>query len=64
METFISGILDKKVDEVFLEIQEHFGITNGDVRPEDAYELSEKLIEVSTLIGRIVRLQKGELCGN
>lgn len=64
MESFISNILDKKVDEVFLETQEHFGITNGDVRPEDAYALSEKLIEVAALIGKIIRLQKGEWCGN
>ena len=42
METYILGILEEKINEVFAEIQEHFGINNGDISPLDEYELMEK----------------------
>ena len=60
MEAKIDALLDIKINEIFLVMQEKFGIKNGDVEPLDAYELSEKQIELSVIIGRILRKQRGE----
>lgn len=60
MEAKIDTLLDIKINEIFLAMQEEFGIKNGDVEPLDAYELSEKQIELSVIIGRILRKQRGE----
>lgn len=60
MEAKIDALLDIKINEIFLVMQEEFGIKNGDVEPLDAYELSEKQIELSVIIGRILRKQKGK----
>ncbi len=60
MEAKIDTLLDIKINEIFLAMQEEFGIKNGDVEPLDAYELSEKQIELSVIIGRILRKQKGK----
>ena len=60
MEALISGILEEKVNEIFKEMQERFNIKYGDVDPLDDYELMGKKIEMSVLIGKILRKQRGE----
>lgn len=57
MEAMIDALLTEKVNEIFLAIQEKFGIKSGDVEPLDAYELSEKQRELTMIVGRILRKQ-------
>ena len=60
MEAKIDALLAEKINEIFLAMQEEFNIKNGDVEPLDDYELGEKQIELSVIIGRILRKQRGE----
>lgn len=60
MEAMISTMLEEKINEIFLEMQEKFNIKHGDVEPLDEYELMEKNIEMSVIIGKILRKQGGE----
>lgn len=60
MEVMIDTLLTEKLDEIFLAMQERFNIKNGDVEPLDAYELMEKQMELSMVVGRILRKQRGE----
>ena len=60
MEAMISTMLEEKINEIFLEMQEKFNIKHGDVEPLDEYELMEKNIEMSIIIGKILRKQGGE----
>jgi len=64
METYILGILEEKINEVFLEAQEYFGIQSGDINPLDEYKLSEKERELAELIGRVVRRQMMDISTN
>lgn len=57
MEAMIDTLLTEKVNEIFLAIQEKFGIKSGDVEPLDAYELMEKQRELTMIVGRILRKQ-------
>lgn len=57
MEVYIDGILDEKINEVFLEVQNHFGVTCGDVEPLDEINLAEMRHEMSMLIGQMIRKQ-------
>ncbi len=61
METMIDTLLSEKINKIFLEMQKYLGITNGDVEPFDEYDLMEKQIEISLVIGRILRKQRGEV---
>lgn len=60
MEAMIDTLLTEKLDEIFLAMQERFNIKHGDVEPLDAYELMEKQMELSMVVGRILRKQRGE----
>lgn len=60
MEAMIDTLLTEKLDEIFLEMQERFNIKYGDVEPLDAIELAEKQMELSMVVGRILRKQRGE----
>ena len=60
MEAFVFALLDDKVNEVFIEAQKEFGITSGDIEPLDAYELNDKEHELTMLIGKLLRKQRGE----
>ena len=57
METYILGILEEKINEVFTEAQNHFGILVGDISPLDEYELAEKEREIVSIIGKVLRKQ-------
>ena len=57
MEAMIDTLLTEKVNEIFLVMQEKFGIKSGDVEPLDAYELMEKQRELTMIVGRILRKQ-------
>ena len=61
MEQKIYNLLDNYVNEIFLKMQEEFNIQTGDVSPEDAYDLYEKENELTVLIGKILRIQRGEI---
>lgn len=60
MEAMIDALLTEKLDEIFLEMQERFGIKSGDVEPLDDIELAEKQMDLAMTIGRILRKQRGE----
>lgn len=57
MEVYIDGILEEKINEVFLEVQNHFGVTCGDVEPLDQINLAEMQRKMSVLIGQMIRKQ-------
>lgn len=60
MEAMIYSLLDDAVNDICFKIQTEFNIDSGDIEPLDAYELCEKEHELTMLIGRIIRKQKGE----
>lgn len=60
MEAMIDTLLTEKVDEIFLEMQERFNIKHGDVEPLDAIKLAEMQLNLTMIIGRILRKQRGE----
>ena len=57
MEQIIDTLLNEKINEIFLNMQERFNIKCGDVEPLDEYELNEMRIQMSVLIGKMVRKQ-------
>jgi len=62
MEAMIDALLTEKVDEIFLAMQERFNIKHGDVEPLDAIKLAEMQLNLTMIIGRILRKQKRERC--
>ena len=60
MEAMIDALLTEKVDEIFLAMQERFNIKHGDVEPLDEIKLAEKQMDLTMIIGRILRKQRGE----
>ena len=60
MEAMIDTLLTEKVDEIFLAMQERFDIKHGDVEPLDAIKLAEKQLDLTMIIGRILRKQRRE----
>ena len=57
METYILTILEEKINEVFLEAQDRFGIQNGDISPLNEFKLAEKKRELVEIICRVIRRQ-------
>lgn len=55
----ITALLDAKINEVFAEIQQKEGITEGDADPMDVAELDELTEKMASLILKITKYQKG-----
>ena len=60
MESMIDSLLDDAVNDIFLKMQKEFYIDSGDIEPLDAYELCDKEHELTMLIGKVLRKQRGE----
>lgn len=56
----IKGMLDDKVNEIFIECQSEMGITSGDITPEMALRLDEELDKLTEMIRDILGMQKGD----
>ena len=54
----ILNLLDKKVNEIFVEIQDREGITSGDIEPFDAVELDELEEHMASLIAKVISYEK------
>ena len=52
-ETFLTKLIDVRVDEIFLEYQEENGIESGDISPEDALDLDHLKDKLKQLILRV-----------
>ena len=61
MEDMIYSLLDGAVNDIFLKMQMELHIDSGDIEPFDAYELYKKEHELSMIIGRVLREQRGEM---
>lgn len=57
MKDKIANMLDEKVNEIFLAMQNDLGIKNGDVSPMDAYDLDNCRDELAEIIERILKNQ-------
>ena len=55
--TKIKGMLEEKVDEIFLVMQKEMGITNGDIAPLMALRLDEELDRVTEMIRDVLGMQ-------
>ncbi len=60
MQYQINSILEEKVEELFLAMQEEYGIQYGDVEPLDAFELEEVQGKMVEVIEKILRKQCGK----
>ncbi len=54
----ILNLLEKKVNEIFVEIQDREGITSGDIEPFDAVELDELEEHMASLIAKVISYEK------
>ena len=52
-ESFLTKLIDVRVDEIFLEYQEENGIESGDISPEDALDLDHLKNKLKQLILRV-----------
>ena len=55
----ILGMLESKIESIFLECQNAIGIKSGDISPLDALQLEQKEKELAELITEIIFQQKG-----
>ena len=55
----IRALLDTKLNEVFKELQDREGITEGDIDPMDALELDRITEQAAELVHRVITYQKG-----
>lgn len=56
----IKGMLNDKVNEIFIEYQSEMGIISGDITPEMALRLDEELDKLTEMIRDILGMQKGD----
>lgn len=55
----LKQLIHDKINEIFLEMQEKEGITNGDIEPLDALFLDELEEQLAQVINHILDYQKG-----
>lgn len=55
----IKGLLDEKVNEVFLEMQSELGIEDGGIEPMMALRLDEELDRLTEMVRDVLGMQKG-----
>lgn len=49
--------IDDKINEVFLEFQDRYGIVSGDVEPTAQFDLSTKEEELANIVVEILKYQ-------
>lgn len=59
MKYHIMELLNDKIEDVFLELQDELEIEDGDIQPSDYFKLNELLEELATHIETVVKYQKG-----
>lgn len=55
----LKELIRGKIDEIFLEMQNAEGITDGGIDPFDALHLDEIEEELTQLVERVINYQKG-----
>ena len=55
----ILGMLESKVEDIFIDCQNAMNIKSGDISPLDALQLEQKEKELAELITEIIFQQKG-----
>ena len=60
----VKDLLEDKIDEVFLAMQEKYNITSGDVDPWVAYKIDELVNEISLEIAATIEYEKGDWIGD
>lgn len=58
MKKQIEQLLDKKINELFAELQDSIGITSGDTLPEQELELDEAKEKLVKIIEEIIEFEK------
>lgn len=56
----LSQLIEEKVDEIFLEMQNSLNIDNGDIFPLDAIALDECKENMAVIIERVLNIQKNK----
>ena len=59
MKERINEMLEEKINDIFLEIQEEEGIESGDIAPIDSYVLDNLTMELAEKIANVINYQKG-----
>lgn len=54
----IMTLIDEKLNEVFKELQDREGITEGDIDPMDALELDRLTEQAAELVHKVIAYQK------
>lgn len=55
----IKALLEDKINDVFIEMQQKMDIKSGDITPEMAFTLDEELNRLTEMIRDILCMQKG-----
>lgn len=55
----IMALIDTKLHEVFKELQDSEGVTEGDIDPMDALELDKLTEQATELVHKVIAYQKG-----
>jgi len=55
----IYKLVEEKIDEIFLTLQNKEGITSGDITPGQAFELDDLQEKLAKLIDEVIQLEKG-----
>ena len=50
----ITEMLEDAINTIFATLQDEEGITSGDIRPEDAFDLDEATAKVAEIIERVL----------
>ena len=58
MKDKVFKLLKRRVDEVFLEMQNELGIEYGDIMPLEAFELDKRTEELADIITLVLKNQK------
>ena len=54
----VVALIDEKLHEVFLTLQQQEGITEGEIDPGDAVELGELTVKMADVVLRVISYQK------
>lgn len=54
----VRELLEEKVNDIFLEMQNELNITSGDISPSMAFDLDEEMDNLANIITQILKEQK------
>ena len=57
IKNLIENLIDKKVNEVFIDVQDKLGITSGDTTPEQEIVLDDVKLNLAKIISEIIEFE-------